>query len=150
MAFPQAFTFSSLKDLIHEEDAYEYWMRTGCKVLLATAVTLGAYHYWTKRERDREQREERAFLAQHPGAIARAQSLGGHAEEARAATQGRLDVGDDVNSSSVCVICIDAPRDTVFLPCGHVACCHACAEMIRTRCPVCRSTIQSRSRVYFA
>lgn len=143
-----AFTFSSLKELVNDESSHEYWMRMTCKVLLATTIAIGAYHFWAKWERGREERAEIVFLAQHPGAIARARSLVDDIDEERVAAQGRIDAGDQ--TTNVCVICIDAPRDTVFLPCGHVACCHTCAEMIRTCCPVCRSPLRSRQRVYFA
>jgi hypothetical protein len=37
-------------------------------------------------------------------------------------------------------VCLDAPRNTVFLECGHVACCRNCSKRL-SDCPVCRQRI---------
>lgn len=47
----------------------------------------------------------------------------------------------DVTEGSMCAICMDAERNTVFINCGHVACCEACAAAL-SACPICRT--QSR------
>lgn len=39
-----------------------------------------------------------------------------------------------------CVICLDAPRATVFLDCGHMACCVGCSTKVE-QCPICRQDI---------
>jgi len=39
-----------------------------------------------------------------------------------------------------CVVCMDAPFETVFLECGHLACCASCSEKLKL-CPICRNTI---------
>lgn len=39
-----------------------------------------------------------------------------------------------------CVICLDTPVQTVFLECGHLACCKECAKPLKL-CPICRSSI---------
>jgi len=44
---------------------------------------------------------------------------------------------DDTN---MCVVCLDKRVDTVFLECGHLACCKKCAIKLQT-CPICRSPI---------
>ena len=42
-----------------------------------------------------------------------------------------------------CVVCLEAPRDHVFFPCGHLIVCAACANMIapggRGVCPMCKA-----------
>jgi hypothetical protein len=40
----------------------------------------------------------------------------------------------------LCVVCLDAPRNTVFLECGHVACCKKCSKKL-VDCPICRQRI---------
>lgn len=45
--------------------------------------------------------------------------------------------GPDAES---CVVCLDAPVDTMFLWCGHSVCCRSCSKLVRKVCPVCRQT----------
>lgn len=54
--------------------------------------------------------------------------------------------GDDHGGAScACVVCYEAPRDAVFLPCGHSGTCLGCAlDVYRTPrglCPLCRTRI---------
>jgi len=41
---------------------------------------------------------------------------------------------------SACVVCMDAPFETVFLECGHMACCQSCSNKL-DHCPICRNVI---------
>lgn len=43
--------------------------------------------------------------------------------------------------SSNCIICMDAPQETLFLECGHMCCCKACSNKLNGECPVCRQVI---------
>lgn len=50
-----------------------------------------------------------------------------------------------------CCVCMDAPKNTAFIPCGHRCACAKCAENMRSvsrRCPVCRQDIQSAQRIF--
>ena len=50
-----------------------------------------------------------------------------------------------------CKICMDKPIDCVIIPCGHLACCLGCANIIdqmRQRCPICRQDIVMIQPVY--
>jgi hypothetical protein len=53
-------------------------------------------------------------------------------------------MGDDDGDDGSCVICMDQPRTTALIPCGHPLLCAACADkVLRTAapaCPVCRVT----------
>jgi len=53
-------------------------------------------------------------------------------------------------SGKQCIICIDAPKAVALVPCGHKCVCEACAERIKVGdlCPVCRSMVQMKFRVY--
>jgi len=42
-----------------------------------------------------------------------------------------------------CAVCMEAERDTVFVPCNHVVTCAGCAARVQT-CPVCRAAIGSK------
>jgi len=47
----------------------------------------------------------------------------------------------------VCCVCIDAPPNTVLMPCRHQHLCQGCAGAL-SRCPICRQPIQSRLEVF--
>ena len=51
----------------------------------------------------------------------------------------------------LCVVCMEADKNAIFLPCGHISCCMACAQSVKNstkKCPVCRGTIQSINKVF--
>ncbi|OQV19706.1 hypothetical protein BV898_06247 [Hypsibius exemplaris] len=50
-----------------------------------------------------------------------------------------------------CIICVDIPSNTAFIPCGHKTFCESCAEQIlqgNGECPTCRGPITSVLRLY--
>jgi hypothetical protein len=53
---------------------------------------------------------------------------------------------------TMCVVCFDAPKDHLIVPCGHQCVCARCAEQLtKTRtptCPVCREPIQQTVKVF--
>ena len=53
---------------------------------------------------------------------------------------------------TMCVVCFDAPKDHLIVPCGHMCVCAGCAELLtKTRtptCPVCREPIQQTVKVF--
>uniref|UniRef100_H3CP31 Leucine rich repeat and sterile alpha motif containing 1 n=1 Tax=Tetraodon nigroviridis TaxID=99883 RepID=H3CP31_TETNG len=49
--------------------------------------------------------------------------------------------------SSECVVCMEAAAQIIFLPCGHVCCCQVCSDAVQG-CPLCRSNILQRVRLY--
>ncbi|KAJ8386712.1 hypothetical protein AAFF_G00166610 [Aldrovandia affinis] len=48
---------------------------------------------------------------------------------------------------SECVVCMENESGVIFLPCGHVCCCQLCSEALQT-CPLCRSDVAQRVRLY--
>jgi len=50
-------------------------------------------------------------------------------------------------SSSECPICLERPKDTLLIPCGHVLC-KACGERMAA-CPICRADVKERNPVYW-
>jgi hypothetical protein len=50
-------------------------------------------------------------------------------------------------AAPACVICLERAREMLLQPCNHVVCCRACSYRVTT-CPVCRSAVQSRTRVF--
>jgi hypothetical protein len=53
---------------------------------------------------------------------------------------------------TMCVVCFDAPKDHLVLPCKHLRVCEACVEQLtKTRtpmCPVCRGPIRETMKVF--
>ncbi|KAM3599799.1 uncharacterized protein V6R79_011854 [Siganus canaliculatus] len=48
---------------------------------------------------------------------------------------------------SECVVCMETGSQVIFLPCGHVCCCQVCSDALQN-CPLCRSNISQRIRLY--
>ncbi|XP_059607657.1 E3 ubiquitin-protein ligase MYLIP isoform X2 [Phlebotomus argentipes] len=65
------------------------------------------------------------------------------------AKRGQMEkmVSDRISEAFTCRVCMDKAIDTMFAPCGHVACCRICAEMC-DGCPLCRSTIDRINRIF--
>ena len=57
---------------------------------------------------------------------------------------------DNLRELKDCVVCMetDRQRDTVLLPCKHLATCSDCAATLN-KCPVCRAAIHDRIKVQF-
>ena len=51
--------------------------------------------------------------------------------------------GDD---ETLCVVCIDAERTHLFLPCGHRCVCFGCSNL--PICPICRTVATGTLRVF--
>eukprot|EP01026_Neomeris_dumetosa_P055541 TRINITY_DN5055_c0_g1_i1.p1 TRINITY_DN5055_c0_g1~~TRINITY_DN5055_c0_g1_i1.p1 ORF type:complete len:346 (-),score=29.68 TRINITY_DN5055_c0_g1_i1:245-1282(-) len=73
----------------------------------------------------------------------------GSLDDQGASQGGVANVQDDVGNGGLCVICMEARCDAVFVPCGHMCCCYACGERMNRRCPVCRSRATSLVKVYY-
>ena len=56
---------------------------------------------------------------------------------------------DATADKDLCVICSDAPKTILLLPCRHVALCGPCNAMDTvTECPLCRTAIEESMRVF--
>jgi hypothetical protein len=40
-----------------------------------------------------------------------------------------------------CIICLDAAKQVVGVPCGHYALCAPCSSRVGRRCPICRTEV---------
>lgn len=56
---------------------------------------------------------------------------------------------DDAVQLSECIVCMDALRDTVLIPCGHLMFCSNCSSRLHERCPVCMGAIQGYCTIKF-
>jgi hypothetical protein len=53
---------------------------------------------------------------------------------------------------TLCVVCFDAPKDHIIVPCYHLCVCEACANLLtqmeKPTCPICRTAIQQTNKVF--
>ena len=53
---------------------------------------------------------------------------------------------------SLCVVCMDAPKNHFIRPCMHMCTCEACTQQLQEQgarsCPVCRGPIEGIERVF--
>lgn len=59
----------------------------------------------------------------------------------------RHDKPDAAHADLKCAVCRHANRNTLLVPCHHLALCDGCAAKLAA-CPICRRSVQSRVRVY--
>ena len=55
------------------------------------------------------------------------------------------------NNRWLCVVCLEAEKGVLLLPCSHMCMCTACTESIMAnskQCPVCRSAIAATHRTF--
>lgn len=55
------------------------------------------------------------------------------------------EIADDTKNK--CVVCYENDKEFVFIPCGHMATCAKCSFSMNV-CPICRSNITAKQRVY--
>lgn len=53
----------------------------------------------------------------------------------------------ETHERTCCVVCLDKEIETIFLECGHMACCQVCSPKLKV-CPVCRSKIVRVVKVF--
>jgi len=52
-----------------------------------------------------------------------------------------------IQQESKCIICMDQPKSVDLIPCGHACLCVSCAANIE-KCPICRSQISYRHKIF--
>jgi len=55
--------------------------------------------------------------------------------------------------NNLCVICLEETRNTVCIPCGHLAYCNTCVEGLKRKgyssCGLCRETVSAYTKIFF-
>lgn len=71
---------------------------------------------------------------------------------ARHSTQQAEEEAEALRTAQACIVCHDAPRQVLLLPCGHLCACTACATHPRVSesCPVCRGPVEGTHTAYFS
>ncbi|XP_047224416.1 mitochondrial ubiquitin ligase activator of nfkb 1-A [Girardinichthys multiradiatus] len=133
--------FLSLKDfetLRNETDTMAVWWKalTVVSALAGTAVLLWVClrFYRTVQVRWEQEQERKEF--------ARLQAEAARLRANRANAEGTQDGANSNHMESVCVICLNEPRDCILLDCAHVCCCYVCFQALPQKtCPICRQNI---------
>lgn len=47
----------------------------------------------------------------------------------------------------LCMICMDADRNALLMPCNHVCSCYGCAVKL-SKCPICRRTVTGKDKIF--
>ncbi|KAG7278407.1 hypothetical protein CRUP_038570, partial [Coryphaenoides rupestris] len=54
-------------------------------------------------------------------------------------------LNSNMESLEECMVCSDMKRDTLFVPCGHIATCSLCSPRVK-KCLICKDQVQSRTK----
>lgn len=54
---------------------------------------------------------------------------------------GRIHLNVYGDEEPTCIVCMDAPKSLVFVPCGHYCSCASCVTGLKNKCPMCREII---------
>ncbi|KAH8152781.1 uncharacterized protein LAJ45_03006 [Morchella importuna] len=76
-------------------------------------------------------------------------------------TEERQVEAEERQMEAECVVCSDETPDTVLVPCGHLALCSGCCDTMgikergarnwsAVRCPLCRTAVEYRIKVFKA
>ena len=63
------------------------------------------------------------------------------------AAQGKVS-STSAPDSNICVVCMDALKTHIYVPCGHLCVCESCSMVSGQHCPVCRSYSSTVLRVF--
>lgn len=58
---------------------------------------------------------------------------------------------DGLDEEDQCVVCMEWPRDTLFMDCGHFVTCRGCADKVKAKtgeCPICRAPILQLQKIH--
>jgi hypothetical protein len=56
----------------------------------------------------------------------------------------------DNDTTSMCPVCLEKAVDTAIIPCGHTFCSACIGRDMRYACPVCRSHISKKQKIFFS
>ena len=56
----------------------------------------------------------------------------------------------DKDLTSMCPVCLDKVIDTAIIPCGHTFCSECINRDIRYSCPICRSHVSKKQKIFFS
>lgn len=57
---------------------------------------------------------------------------------------------DDLPEAMLCVVCKEAPKEVIMLPCGHVCVCEDCSNKLGSSCPVCRAHVANKAAAFLS
>jgi hypothetical protein len=138
---PCAFLLTGLPTLLPSLLQRLAWCLGGVGALLL--VRKAAKHAYVRYKEHQARERVRKALAR----IAQGDSgdAAGHAGSSTAAAgldaaEAGLVGSTSTRDAGVCVVCLSAPSEMVYVRCGHMCCCVRCSQALGAkRCPVCRA-----------
>jgi hypothetical protein len=96
---------------------------------------------------------ERLRLVEQAAALTlRMQSDALQLQEVQAQLGSSVALPAEPAEETLCVVCFDAPKDHIIVPCYHLCVCEACANLLtqmeKPTCPICRRAIQQTNKVF--
>jgi hypothetical protein len=112
-----------------------------------------------KRARAAAEEAEAKAAAEAEAAVKRQQLERRRAALALELQQVQAELGSTSDAASpatpeveLCVLCLDAEKDHIIIPCGHQCLCGECAERLKRAkhptCPLCRGDLQQTYKVF--
>lgn len=108
-----------------------------------------------RQEGQAEAEEAKALARTQATELANLRSV--QAAEAEAAAKAKLELQQvtktmqDLAVASeeiLCIVCLDQPKTQMFEPCRHVCVCEACSASVGKLCPVCRTEIVTKTKLF--
>ena len=132
--------------------------RSGCAEPTRTAATRGIIHgaLSFRPRRDANEASLRASLAQARDRFAAESKK--MDDELKDARRQAYVLREELDSANRCVVCNDAPKVMLLLPCKHLCLCASCLEGVKKMsaakgppepplCPLCRSEFKSQMEI---
>jgi hypothetical protein len=120
--------------------------RVAVEEAAAAAALKAAAQAEAAAERLRVEEEVAALAVRMQSDALRMQQMRAQLGVPLAAPAPRLDAEE-----TLCVLCFDAPKDHIILPCYHACVCEAFANLTQMKnpsCPICRTAIQHTNKVF--
>ncbi|KAF6256476.1 hypothetical protein COO60DRAFT_1529374 [Scenedesmus sp. NREL 46B-D3] len=115
-----------------------WWLGGVGSLLLVRKAAKHAYVRY--KEHQARERVRKALARTARGSSSNAADPATSSTAAAAAGLDAAESGLGGRDSGMCVVCLSAPSEMVYVRCGHMCCCVACSQALGARrCPVCRA-----------
>lgn len=150
--------FESMSKIIEELQAYNGDIPSYMKEIDALKQRAKCFTHERQNAAEAKARREAAIKAEEERQKREA-AIKAEERQKREERQNNQDPDDELRSlkeehtrlmeQRQCKVCMNKDMNIVFLPCGHLTCCDACAPSLRN-CPICRTNIRGTIKTYLS